>query len=61
MTKIKIQAYVELKTAERFYQTVAKVYGKTSGGAVSKAVEEAIKEWCDAKIKGGLMSDESRV
>ena len=47
MAKIKIQAYVELKTAERFYQTVAKVYGKTSGGAVSKAMEEAIKEWCD--------------
>jgi len=53
MAKIKIQAYVELKTAERFYQTVAKVYGKTSGGAVSKAMEEAIKEWCDKYEKTG--------
>ena len=41
----RIQFYVDESTRDAFYQVVFQKFGKTSGGAVSEAGAEALKDW----------------
>lgn len=43
----RIQFYVSDELFDRFYQAVYDRFKRTSGGAISKAGEEAIKLWLE--------------